>query len=176
MTHASLALMAGAVALMTAAPALAQTADTRPEIVDRLVACRAIADAGQRLACFDQGVAALDAAERAGDLVVVDREQVRETRRQLFGFSLPAMPVFEARGESVEAVDSVTTTLTSARRLPDGKMVFSLEDGSVWRQIDFDRYNGSTRAGSAVEIRRATLGSYMLSVGGARSVRVSRDR
>lgn len=174
MIRNSLVLAAAGLSLVGAAPALAQD-QGRPEIVDRLVACRAIADAAQRLSCFDTGVAALDAAERAGDVVVVDREQVRETRRQLFGFSLPSMPVF-SRNEQVEQVENMTTTLSSARRLPDGKMLFTLENGSVWRQIDFDRYNGSTRTGGAVNIRRAALGSYLLSVNDARSVRVSRDR
>jgi hypothetical protein len=172
-----LILAAAALGLASAAaPAFAQAPSPgRAEVLSQLIACRSISDTAQRLACFDQNAASLDAAERSGDVVVVDRAQVRETRRQLFGFSLPDVPIFD-RGENPERIESVTSSLASARRLPDGKMRFELEDGSVWTQVDFDRFNGATRAGSGVEIRRASLGSYMLSVGGTRSVRVSRDR
>src|SRR5690606_3142643 len=161
---------------LVAAPAAAQLpVEGRAAVLDQLVRCRAIAAAAERLACFDAAASALDAAERAGDVVVVDREQMRQTRQRLFGLSLPDVPIFE-RGERPEQVDSIETTLVSARQRPLGDWIFELADGSVWEQIDNERINTSTRPGVPVRIRRAAMGSFLLSVNGARSVRASRVR
>lgn len=171
--------LAGVLALTLTAGAAAQDpgldVEGRPAMLEALTQCRTIAGGPERLACYDAAVGALDAAERAGELVVVDREQVRESRRRLFGFSVPSIPLLE-RGETPEEIDNLATTITSARQAPDGKWVLELADGSVWRQIDSTRVNTSTRPGTPVQIRRAALGSYFLSVNGARSMRARRER
>lgn len=172
--------LAGALALtLTAGAGAAQdpglAIEGRPAMLEALTRCRTITAPTERLGCYDQAVSALDAAERAGDLVVVDREQVRESRRRLFGFSLPSVPLLE-RGETPEEIDNHSTTITSARQRPDGKWVLNLADGSVWEQIDNTYLTASTRPGTPVEIRRAALGSYFLSVDGARSMRARRER
>ena len=81
-----------AMGLAPAAPS--QTPRHRPELFGKLIDCRAILDNGQRLACFDQAAAAVDAAERNKELVVVDRREIRETKRSLFGFTLPRISLF----------------------------------------------------------------------------------
>ena len=48
-----------------------------------------------RLACFDAAAARLDEAEKKGDIVVVDRRQAQEVRRQAFGFTLPSLTLFD---------------------------------------------------------------------------------
>lgn len=161
---------------LAAAPAAAQLpVEGRAAVLDELVRCRILTDGAERLACFDAAAATLDAAERSGDVVVVDREQMRQTRQRLFGLSLPDVPIFE-RGERPEQVDAIETTLVSARQRPLGDWIFELADGSVWEQIDNERINTSTRPGVPVRIRRAAMGSFLLSVNGARSVRASRVR
>lgn len=172
--------LAGALALtLSAGAAAAQdpglSVEGRPAMLEALTRCRTIAAPTERLACYDNAAAAMDAAERAGDLVVVDREQVRESRRRLFGFSIPSVPLLE-RGETAEEIDNHSTSITSARQRPDGKWVLNLADGSVWEQIDNTYLTASTRPGTPVEIRRAALGSYFLSVDGARSMRARRER
>ena len=57
-----------------------------------------------------------------------------------------------------------------------GRWLFTLENGSVWRQVDNEPVRVSPRQGMSVEIRRASLGSYMMSINGSRSVRVRRER
>ena len=170
------AMVAAAGFAFAAAPAAAQLpAESRAAVLDELVRCRTITAPTERLACFDAAATALDAAERAGDVVVLDRGQMRETRRRLFGLSLPDVPIFE-RGERPEQVDAIETTLVSARQRPLGDWIFELADGSVWEQIDNERINASVRPGAPVRVRRAALGSFLLSVNGARSVRASRVR
>jgi hypothetical protein len=137
--------------------------------------CRSIAIDADRLACFDRAVAALDAAERAGEVVVLDRAQVRETNRQLFGFEV-ANPFAGRPNVAAEPVlEAVETTLSSVAHSGEGKWIFRLADGSEWRQIDSGDVRFRNRAGEAVRVRRASLGSYMLTVGNSRAVRVRRQ-
>lgn len=148
----------------------------RAETLSRVTACRAIADSAARLTCYDTAVSALDAAERQGEVVVMDRAQVGEARRQLFGFEMPALPrLFGAAGEGVAEIDSIETTLQSATELADNRWVFRLADGAVWRQIDSDPIRSRPRPGDAVRVRKASLGSFLMTVGGSRAVRVRRQ-
>ncbi|MGQ2991025.1 MAG: hypothetical protein ACT6RD_09355 [Brevundimonas sp.] len=168
-----LTLSLGVVA--TAGVATAQTVPaTRPEILDRVVACRQITTEAARLACYDEAVGTLDQAQRQGDVVVVDRNQVREARRQLFGFQMPSITLFD-QGERPESVDSIETTLVRAGQYAEGKWVFTLADESVWRQIDSERVNFRNRPGEAVRVRRAAMGSYLMTIGSSRAVRVRRQ-
>lgn len=155
--------------------AQAQTAEApRPAAAQALSTCRTIAADADRLACYDRVVAAFDAAEQSGELIVMDREQVRETRRALFGFSLNTAPLF-ARGGTQEEIDSIESTLVRAREGSYGKWVFVLENGSVWRQIDTERLSRTPRPGMEIRVRQGAIGSYLLSVAGARSIRVQRE-
>ena len=73
-----MSLISGFSALVAASLLSGQTVPTqeRPEALTRLMACRPIADSAARLACFDAAAGALDTAERAGDVVVIDRAGV----------------------------------------------------------------------------------------------------
>ena len=170
-------MAAATLAALLAGPAVAQqtAAAERPEALSRLVACRQVAESAARLACYDAAASALDSAERQGDVVIVDRAQVSEARRQLFGFDLPSMPTLFDRDARPERIDAIEATLGRAGRGSDGKWVFTLADGSVWRQIDSERVTFENRAGEPVRVRRASLGSYQLVVGRSRAVRVRRQ-
>ena len=170
-------LIAVLLAAGLSSPVAAQqsAATARPELLSRLVGCRQVADSTARLACYDAAASALDSAERQGDVVVVDRAQVSAARRQLFGFDLPAMPNLFDRGARPESLDAIETTLTRAVLAGEGKWVFTLADGSVWRQIDSERVTFQNRPGETVRVRRASLGSYQLVVGHSRAVRVRRQ-
>lgn len=164
-------------ATLSAAPVLAQQRAaplSRPELLNRLIDCRGMQDAAQRLACYDAAASALDTAERQGDVVVIDRAQIGETRRQLFGFQLPSISLFE-RDATVEQINAIETTLTRASQIGEGQWVFTLADGGVWRQIDSDRVRFENRSGEPVRVRRALMGSYLLTVGDSRAVRVRRQ-
>lgn len=177
MTLTRIFVVTVALAALSATPAPAQErapALARPELLNRLTDCRAIEVDAQRLACYDAAASALDAAERQGDVVVVDRAQIGETRRQLFGFQLPSISLFERDG-AVEQIDSIETTLTRASQMGEGRWVFTLDDGGVWRQIDSDRVRFENRSGQPVRVRRALMGSYLLTVGDSRAVRVRRQ-
>ena len=110
-----MSLISGLAALAAASTLSAQATppQERPETLARLMACRGIAENTARLACFDTAAGALDTAERQGDLVVIDRAGVAETRRQLFGFEMPSLPRLFGPEGAVE-LESIDSTLASA--------------------------------------------------------------
>ena len=162
-----------ATALMSSS-AGAQTAGS--DLVAQLSACRSVSSDAERLACFDRTASALEAARAGGEVVILDREEVEETRRRSFGLDLNVLNPF-AREGGVDEIDNVSTTLEQATQAGGaGRWLFTLENGSVWRQVDNEPVRVSPRQGMSVEIRRASLGSYMMSINGSRSVRVRRER
>lgn len=145
----------------------------RPELFEALVRCRAITDDAARLQCFDAAAAALERAAERRDVVVVDRSQVRESRRRLFGLPLPRLPVFGGDDDE-EEVSSIESNITSAHQIEYGRWVIQLEDGSTWEQTDNNLIAGRPRSGQPVRVNRGALGSYMMRVNGQPGVRVRR--
>lgn len=153
-----------------------QNDPTRAASLMELARCRDVTVDTQRLACFDRAVAALDTAERSGEVVVMDRAQVRAANRQLFGFQITnPFAGTTAAGNVEPEIEAIETTLVSATISGEGKWVFRLADGSEWRQIDSGSIRFRNREGEAVRVRRASLGSYMLTTEGSRAVRVRRQ-
>lgn len=171
-----MSVLSGLAAALAAATLSVQTPapQERPETLSRLMGCRAVTDSAARLACYDAAAGVLDAAEREGEVVVIDRAQVAETRRQLFGFDMPTLPrLFGEDGGG--SIDAIETTLQGASLNNENRWVFRLADGGVWRQIDLERVRFQNRPGQPVRIRKAALGSFLLTVGDSRAVRVRRQ-
>lgn len=153
----------------------------RAAALEALSACRKEADGAQRLACYDRAAAVLDEAEAKGQVVVLDREQVRSVRRQAFGFELPAFSLFRGRGGSAaeESVDRVTYTLAGGGGggLGGGKAIFvTTEEGVTWIQTDDEPIERPAHSGSQLAVRRAALGSYFCNLDSQRAVRCQRKR
>jgi hypothetical protein len=181
-----LLLTSGVVAaLLTAGTALAaDKAKPRAAALQAVVDCRKVTDPNQRLACYDAATGSLEAAEASGDVVVVDREQVREAQRSAFGFNF-RLPGFmtgggggeaggETKGSTSAELDTLETTVSEAR-LVNGKWVVRLPDGAIWNQTDNTFMPRPPKAGSKVVIKKAALGSYFMSLDGQRSVRAKRE-
>ena len=149
------------------------TAPARAQTLQKLTDCRKLTDGAARLACYDQAVGAMEQAEAKGDIVVVDREQARTVRRQAFGFTLPSISLFE-RGEKAEDLDNVAGKVAAFRMTSTGKWIIRLEDGATWAQVDSNDLARPPKAGMPVTIKRASMGSYMLSLGNQRAFRVNR--
>ena len=168
-------------ALFIAVPALAQDDDdapTRVPLIQQLYDCRAVADPTARLACYDRQVAAMETAEGARDIRIVDREQVRETRRGLFGFSLGNLNIFgsgEDEDEPEEAVLQIESTITAIATNSDGKYVFRLANDQRWLQTDPPR-GRSPQVGMTITIRRGSLGGYLANINERAAVRVLRQQ
>jgi hypothetical protein len=168
---AGLVAMAGGVS-----PGWAQSpaASARAPALQSLLDCRAVAGDAQRLACFDKAAAGFGQAEAKGEVVVVDRDQVRQASRQSFGFNF-RMPEVFTRGEKQEDLDRISAVAARAYQGGDGKWTVELEDGAVWRQIDSEKVSRAPRKGSKVEIRKAAMGSFFMNLDGQRAVRAQRS-
>ena len=176
MKHAVAALaLAGTVALLSAVPAHAKDkAAAPPAIYQAVVDCRTIRDATQRLACFDRTVGEMASATTAKDLVILDRETMRETRKGLFGISLPSLKLFGGSDEENdrEEITQIDSTITGLRTAGDGFMIYTIADGAKWKQTE-----GRTpfpKVGQPIRIKKAAMGSYMANVNNRPAVRVMR--
>jgi hypothetical protein len=148
----------------------------RPVLLKDLADCRAITEPGARLACFDRTSAAIDRAERAKDLVVVDREQLRKTRRTLFGLTLPNLSVFGDDSPNEPGMELIETTIAKVTQDGLGKWVFVLPDGATWQQADSRQLSIDPKSGQSIKIRRAAMGSYLANVEKQVAIRVRRLR
>lgn len=171
--------------LLAGAPALAlaqrgrDAPPPRPESFEALVRCRALTDDSARLACFDSAAAALQAAQERRDVVVVDRQQVREGRRRLFGLALPRIPIFGGGDDDdrdEDAVRSLESTVSAVTQTGYGQYQVTLADNSVWVQTDNNTLAVPPRNGHRVVINRGALGSFMMRVNNQPGIRVRRVR
>ncbi|MFM5908019.1 MAG: hypothetical protein ACKOPO_10625 [Novosphingobium sp.] len=157
------------------APAAARDKDqdvstAPPPAYQAVLDCRTRSDSAARLACFDKAIGAMAAASEKKDLVVIDRATIRETKRGLFGISLPKIKIFG--GNDDEEVNQIESTLTAAYSSNDGMSIFVLANGSRWKQTD-GRYT-YPKVGQKIVVKRTALGSFMANINGQPGVRVIR--
>ena len=170
-------LFVGAVAI--ANPASAQSDDGEisgsSPIIDKLFDCRGIEDPEARLACFDQEVDRVYQARESKELVIADREQMKETRKGLFGFTLPKIGIFGGGDDDDEdKISELETKITRFGRMSNGRAIFTVEGGARWMQTDNTPVLGSPDAGDSVTIETAAMGSYKAKIGRKRAFRVKR--
>lgn len=164
--------MSAAIALALPVTSSAQEDDAAPDHLQALDSCRNISENTARLACFDREVALVMAERESGAIKVVDAEDIRETRRSLFGFSTPKSGVFAPEGEEEKLLQS---TITSLRQVRADYWEVTIAEGSVWRASDTPR-RFKPKVGDPVELEEAALGSYWLRVDGKAGVKARRIR
>ncbi len=160
----------------TTSAATVTTAPARAAAVQAISDCRKVADKDARLTCYDKAADSFDQAQAQGQLVVVDREQVRTVRRQSFGFNIPSISIFSRNAPKEEPIDKVTVELASVHQAVDGRWVMVTTDDAVWRQTDTDPFGAEPRQGSKMAIRKGLLGSFFCKVNGQTAIRCARDR
>lgn len=159
-------------AMLMSSPAIAREAEAmqQPAVLKAVLDCRTIADPATRLMCFDRSAAALATAAAAKDVLVVDRDTARKTKRGLFGLTLPKVKIFGDNDD--EEVDQIESSIASTYTSKDGATVFVLEDGARWKQTDGrDTY---PKAGQPIVVRKGALGSFFARVNNQPGVRVIR--
>ena len=156
-------------------PAYAQTDDANP--FDDIQRCRNIADATQRLTCFDMAASRLVMAQATGDVVVLSRDQVRENERRTFGFNVNLLNPFRGNTDNSGAgpLNEIESPVLGVAQDALGKWVVRLENGAVWRQIDTSNVYLPRREQGMARVRRAAFGSYLMTVGSSPAFRVRRQ-
>jgi hypothetical protein len=170
--RAAFAFTAVFVAMTTGAAA--QEEAPKPPLSD-LYACTTLAEDAARLACFDQSVGALAAAERGGRFVTLDTLGAEKLEREAFGFAMPSLNLLLpsiATPSSEPATKEISAVITRVGGR-DGKGAFYLDNGQVWTPTETVSSRGA-KVGAAVTVRRAALGSYLMSFGSGAAVRVRR--
>lgn len=135
--------------------------------------CQAIEAAEARLACYDREVAVVVAASESGEIQVVDKEDIRETRRGLFGFSLPKTGIFGGGDDEDDEV--MTSQITSVRAIGREDYEITIAEGSVWQIKDPPR-RFKPRVGDEVELEKAAMGSFWVRLNGQNGVKGRRIR
>lgn len=141
--------------------ASAQQKNRLGEIVVAMADCRKITDDAQRLACLDRVSGDLVTAFQREEVVAVDREAIRETRKSLFGFTGPNLRLFGQSKEQAERDDikELTGKITSVREISYGKYQFRIDDDSSWQTTETSSY-ADIDVGQPVRIRRSSVGSF----------------
>jgi hypothetical protein len=151
----SAALFAGGAVARTAPPT------GTPPAVQQLIACRAIADSTQRLACYDRQAGVIQQAIASRDLVVIDKQKADEAKRGLFGFATTGMAGLFGGGD----IKQIESTVTSYTRNADGGWIIRLADGSVWGQTDDAQLGLPPQRGDKVKVTRGFGGSFFVQLG-----------
>ncbi len=171
----------GAVLACAALASGSLAAETTPPVpfAAEFAACRAIDAAQDRLACFEKADAALDAAIQSGEVAIVYREDIKKTKRGLFGFGSSMAALFKPllRGSSksededdLVRIDTVVTWVGAGR---DGwRLTFA--EGGTWEQTDTKNFVMSPRIGQKSVIARGAFGSFFVSVNGQPGIKMRR--
>lgn len=147
--------------------------------LQKVYACAGVENADERLACYDSAVDLLKEAEAAGGVAVVTSEQLVEAEKQAFGLRQPSfVDVARATAPATatpEEPDSIAAKISAVAERADGRLRFILDNGQVWEQVERSRLSRTPAAGTPAEVKKAMIGSYMLSIEGlGRSMRVRR--
>ncbi len=137
-------LFTAALTLLPAGAAQARKAPPAgtPASMQSLLACRAIADTAQRLACFDRAAATVADALAKKDLVMMDRAKATQAKKALFGFSIPNFGGLFGGGE--DDIKEISSTVSSFSqngylgwtiKLADGRALAWEEYGDRGRPI-----------------------------------------
>jgi len=161
---------AGAFAAL-AVPLKAQDNSDAPnsDYLERLKSCQLLEDDIARLDCFDAAVAGIVEANDAGEVQVIDQDDVRETKRSLFGFSLPDIGLFG--GDDDEEDERLETTIQSVRYLSRRRVRFTTAEGAVWEMNNVPRRLREIREGDQVVFKKASLGYFFVRIAGQTGVK-----
>jgi len=151
--------------------------DDSPHL-EALRACQNETVSESRLACFDKAVSTLLSADEEGELRIVDREDVRKTRRSLFGFGLPDFGIFKSRGdkdkEDEQQFEQLETTISAVGGSRSTGYLITTEEGAVWSLSQIPNRLMTPKPGQKIEIKKGALSSYFLRINGQPGVKGKR--
>lgn len=160
-----------------------ENAADNPDHFEKLKSCQTVSDDSARLACFDEAVGSIVNASDAGEVQVLDQQDVEKTRRSLFGFSLPDLDIFNG-GDKAEESDEdkkkrqnlLETTITSVHYSKSDEVYFNTPEGATWRMSNIPDRLRKIEVGQTVVFKRASLGSFFIRINGQLGVKGRRVR
>jgi len=145
---------------------------------EALQACRQIEDIEQRVSCYDNVVDArfplASSSSIKGDAPAKKAESgTAPDARSLFGTNDAEAKRIVEMSLAIDQIDNIVAKVTDVQESSTRKVVITLDNGQVWRQLDNQRL--PLKTGETVVIRKASLRSYLLEKDtGSRNIRVKR--
>ncbi len=147
---------------------------------ERLLDCRGIESAEQRLACYDSTIDALYAVESRKPADVSPNEpavaySAKVTSESPAGIDAEQEPEdqFGKPEPRVELNNAIDATVTAVSRTSHKKLLITLDNQQIWQQLD--SLTMRLQVGDEINVRSARLNSYLLRKrSGGRSIRVKR--
>lgn len=169
-----------AAAMIAATPLSAADEKGESSYIKALRECQAKTDAAARLACYDTAVGSIVSASSEGEMRVVDKAEVRETRRKLFGFALPDLGIFSGKSDKEDAAQAeefiaLQTTIAGVRSVK-GAYVLTTAEGAEWQLDEMPARLMKPKVGQPLEIRAGAFSSYFLRIDGQKGVKGRRVR
>jgi len=118
--------------------------------------CASIADAAQRLACYDGAFPPGDT--RTGSM---DVETEKERGLREFGLNKVQMRALEPDRMRDVLPDRMEASVVRVSTLATGERVVTLDNDQIWRLTE-GKSKGQLKSGDPVAIREAAMGTYML--------------
>ena len=126
--------------LTTAFAAGTAHADAAQDALTEFAKCAGIADAAQRLKCYDDA-----ARPKSAPGPAPQQRQPPGTTVETFGLPRPPAPVTKAEDfgkpsppPEPKEITRITSSVVEFGKTPYGKAIFTLANGQVWRQLDAD--------------------------------------
>jgi hypothetical protein len=155
-------------------------ADADRDVLREVAKCADIAAAPDRLKCFDAAVphaqAALTQPEAPAQTAQTTTQSEGDSGGVLgwFGFERPVTKTEDfgkpaPRVADPKEITQLNATVTEFARTPTGKVLFILDNGQIWRQIDGDPGNVADPSANEqlkVAIEKGFFGSYNLKIEG----------
>lgn len=128
---------------------------------EALIECRQIEDVEERVACYDRIV---DSLYESGAIPAA---------QSLFGRDNAEAKRIVETTLAIEQIDHVEAVVTEVRKSATRKLLVTLDNGQIWRQLDSQTLH--LKSGESVTIRKASLNSFLMrKKSGSRSIRVKR--
>lgn len=119
--------------------------------------CAGIADASDRLGCYDAAFAPAAGAQPSA----ADLQSERDRALTEFGLNRVQLREREPERMRIVAPDRIEATIARMGSRPTGERVVTLDSGQVWLLTDVTT-KGQLKRGDKVVIREAAMGSHML--------------
>lgn len=142
----------------------------------QVYACANMKDAAQRHACFDALVPELKkaAGQAPAARAAGPASQATPAQSPLTAPVLSAAEAGAAKAGRENEIDRIRLPVKAIDAGRDGKYRFTMDNGQVWRQVGTTKLRNLGDGPWTAEIRKAALGSYLLTVDKQAGVRVER--
>lgn len=182
-----------AIGLAVSAALLPNAAPAATPGEQAMIACAGKADPGERLACYDKAVASLSqearalaekreaetkAAAAAATLAAQQAAAAAASQEaeRLDAFGRDSMSREKRPPPATESLDRLEAKIAETLTAADGKMIFVLDNGQMWRQTE-GLPLPPVRPGFDVVVKKGAMGGFALTVVRiGRTVRVVRMR